>query len=100
MQMLLLCKHSHHDERVKINAFTEHPEIIATQHVHVEKVQHLTANLQGTRSVAEAERIVDLPFCLYLSSIKINQMRTLLTSSQQEIRKDLSGCFYTYTTKS
>lgn len=67
VQMLLLCKHSHHDERVKVNPFTEHPEIIATQHVHVEKVQHLAANLQRTRSMVEAERMVDLLFCLFLS---------------------------------
>lgn len=46
MQMLLLCKHSHHDESVQVDAFTKHPEIIAAQHVHVEEVQHLTANLQ------------------------------------------------------
>ncbi len=47
--MLLLCKHGHHDEGVQVYAFTEHPEIIATQHVHVEKVQHLTADLQRER---------------------------------------------------
>lgn len=46
VQVLLLCKHSHHNESVQVYAFTEHPEIIAAQHVHVEKVQHFTANLQ------------------------------------------------------
>lgn len=46
VQMLLLCKHSHHDKRVQVDAFTEHPKIIAAQHVHVEEVQHFTANLQ------------------------------------------------------
>ena len=49
VQMLLLCKHSHHDERVQVDAFTEHPEVIAAQHVHVEEVQNLTANLQRDR---------------------------------------------------
>lgn len=46
MQVLLLCEHGHHDERVQVDAFTQHPEIIAAQHVHVEEVQHLTADLQ------------------------------------------------------
>lgn len=44
--MLLLCKHSHHNECMEIDTLAEHPEIVATQHVHVEEVQNLTANLQ------------------------------------------------------
>lgn len=38
VQMLLLCKNSHYDESVQVDSFTEHPEIIAAQHVHVEEV--------------------------------------------------------------
>ena len=38
VQMLLLCEHSHHDEGVQVDAFTQHPEVIAAQHVHVEEV--------------------------------------------------------------
>lgn len=48
VKMLLLCKHSYDDERVEVDAFTEHPEVIAAQHVHVEEVQHLTADLHRT----------------------------------------------------
>lgn len=44
--MLLLCEHSHHDERVQVDAFAEHPEVVAAQHIHVEKLQDLTADLQ------------------------------------------------------
>lgn len=44
--MLLLCEDSHHDERVQVNPFTEHPEVVATQHVHMEEVQDLTADLK------------------------------------------------------
>lgn len=50
MQVLLLCKHRHHDERVQVDAFTEHPEVITAQHVHVKELQHLTANLQGEQN--------------------------------------------------
>lgn len=46
MQMLLLGEHGHHDERVQVDAFTQHPEIVAAQHVHVEEMQHFTADLQ------------------------------------------------------
>lgn len=38
VKVLLLCEHSHHDKRVQVDAFTEHPEIVAAQHVHVEEV--------------------------------------------------------------
>lgn len=46
MQVLLLCEHGHHDERVQVDAFTQHPEIVAAQHVHVEEMQHFAAHLQ------------------------------------------------------
>lgn len=46
VQMLLLGKHSHHNERVQIDALTKHPEVVTAQHVHVEEMQHLTAHLQ------------------------------------------------------
>lgn len=45
--MLLLGEHSHHDECVEVDALAEHPEIVATQHVHVEEVQDLAAHLRG-----------------------------------------------------
>lgn len=46
MQVLLLGEHGHHDERVQVDAFTQHPEIVAAQHVHVEEMQDFTADLQ------------------------------------------------------
>lgn len=44
-QMLCLVKHRHHNERMKIDPFTEHPEIIAGHHVLVKEVQNLAAHL-------------------------------------------------------
>lgn len=52
MQVLLLGEHGDHDERVQVDSLAEHPEVVAAQHVHVEEVQHLAADLQredGTR---------------------------------------------------
>lgn len=46
MQVLLLGEHGHHDERVQVDAFAQHPEIVAAQHVHVEEMQDFTAHLQ------------------------------------------------------
>lgn len=46
MQMLFLCKHGHHDKSVQVNPLTQHPEIVTAQHVHVEEMQYLAANLQ------------------------------------------------------
>lgn len=46
VQMLLLGEHGHHDERVEVDAFAQHPEIVAAQHVHVEEMQDFTAHLQ------------------------------------------------------
>lgn len=46
MQVLLLGEHGHHDERVEVDAFAQHPEIVAAQHVHVEEMQDFTAHLQ------------------------------------------------------
>lgn len=53
VQMLLLGEHGHHDERVQVDAFTQHPEVVAAQHVHVEEMQHFTAHLQRVGSQAE-----------------------------------------------
>lgn len=50
MQMLLLGEHGHHDERVEVDAFAQHPEIVAAQHVHVEEMQDFTAHLQRAGS--------------------------------------------------
>lgn len=44
-QMLLLCKHSHHDERVQVNAFTEHPEVVTAHQVEMDELRHFTAHL-------------------------------------------------------
>lgn len=54
MQVLLLGEHGHHDERVQVDAFTQHPEIVAAQHVHVEEMQHFTADLQRAGSERES----------------------------------------------
>lgn len=50
MQVLLLGEHGHHDERVQVDAFAQHPEIVAAQHVHVEEMQHFTADLRRAGS--------------------------------------------------
>lgn len=44
-QMLLLCKHSHHDECVQVNAFTEHPKVVTAHQVKMDELRHLTAHL-------------------------------------------------------
>lgn len=54
MQVLLLREHGHHDERVQVDAFTQHPEIVAAQHVHVEEMQHFAAHLQRAEQETEA----------------------------------------------
>lgn len=48
-QVLLLSKHSHHDERVQVNAFTQHPEVVTAQKVKVDELGHFTAHLWGER---------------------------------------------------
>lgn len=45
MQTLLFSKHRHHNQRVKINAFAEHPEVVAAQHVLMKELQHFAAYL-------------------------------------------------------
>ena len=88
MQVLLLCKHGHHDERVQVDAFTQHPEVIAAQHVHVEEVQHLTADLQTDRG-RENTRISYLFLAPHMKK-KIHladSIQTLLTPSQQDAKK-------------
>ena len=57
MQVLLLSEHGHHDEGVQVDALAQHPEVVATQHVHVEEVQHLASHLMGKR---QRERDQDL----------------------------------------
>lgn len=54
VQVLLLGEHGHHDERVQVDAFAQHPEIVAAQHVHVEEMQHFTADLQRAGSDGDA----------------------------------------------
>lgn len=54
MQVLLLGEHGHHDERVQVDAFAQHPEIVAAQHVHVEEMQHFTADLQRAGSEGDS----------------------------------------------
>lgn len=44
-QVLLLCKHGHHDERVQVNAFTEHPEVVTAHQVEMDELRHFTAHL-------------------------------------------------------
>lgn len=44
-QVLLLCKHSHHDEGVQVNAFTEHPEVVTAHQVEMNELRHLAAHL-------------------------------------------------------
>lgn len=44
-QVLLLCKHSHHNECVQVNAFTEHPEVITAHQVMMNELGHFTTNL-------------------------------------------------------
>lgn len=44
-QVLLLGKHGHHNECVQVNAFTEHPEVVAAHQVKVDELRHFTTNL-------------------------------------------------------
>lgn len=56
VQMLLLGKYSHHNQCVQVNPLAEHPEIVTAQHVHVEEVQYLAANLRRGGEVRERSR--------------------------------------------
>lgn len=47
VQTLLFSKHCHHDQCVKIDAFTQHPEVVAAQHVLMKELQHFAAYLLG-----------------------------------------------------
>lgn len=53
MKVLLLSENRHHDKSVKIDALTQHPEIVTSQYVHVEELQHLTTNLQQQKTEKE-----------------------------------------------
>jgi len=44
-QVLLLCKHSHHNECVQVNAFTEHPKVVTAHQVKMNELGHLAAHL-------------------------------------------------------
>lgn len=44
-QVLFLCEHSHHNECVQVNAFTEHPKIVAAHQVKMNELRHFTAHL-------------------------------------------------------
>ena len=57
MQVLLLSEHGHHDEGVQVDALAQHPEVVATQHVHVEEVQHLASHLMGKRQSEREKEI-------------------------------------------
>lgn len=48
-QVLLLSKHSHHDERVQVDALTQHPEVVTAKQVQVDKLGHFTARLLGEK---------------------------------------------------
>lgn len=37
-QVLLLSKHSHHNQSVQVNAFTQHPKVVATHQVQVDEL--------------------------------------------------------------
>lgn len=37
-QVLLLSKNSHHNQCVQVNAFTQHPEVVATHQVQVDEL--------------------------------------------------------------
>ena len=49
-QVLLLRKHSHHDECGQVNAFTEHPEVVTAHQVEMDKLRHFAAHLWGRNS--------------------------------------------------
>ena len=44
--MLLLCKHSDHDQGVEIDPLAQHPEVVASKEVQVDKLGHFTARLE------------------------------------------------------
>lgn len=37
-QVLFLRKHSHHNESMQVDAFTQHPEVVATHEVQVDEL--------------------------------------------------------------
>jgi len=43
VQELLFSKPCDHNQRVKINAFAEHPEVVAAQQVLVKELQYFAA---------------------------------------------------------
>lgn len=46
-EALLLGEHGHHDERVQVHAFAEHPEVVAAHQVEVQELGDLAAHLGG-----------------------------------------------------
>lgn len=44
-ELLLPDKHGHYDERVEVDAFTQHPEVIGSRRVLRQHSQDLTAHL-------------------------------------------------------
>lgn len=45
-QVLLLRKHSHHDESVQIDPLTQHPEVITPEKVQMDELRHFAADLK------------------------------------------------------
>ena len=45
LHVLFLSEYGHHDERVQIDPFAQHPEVIAGHQVVVDKMQNLAAQL-------------------------------------------------------
>ena len=45
-QVLLLSKHSHHNESVKVDPLTQHPEVHTAQNIEMDERGHLTAHLE------------------------------------------------------
>lgn len=50
---MILGEHSHDDQSVKVDPLTQHPEVVASHHVLMEKVQNLATYLLERSEDAE-----------------------------------------------
>lgn len=48
-EMLLFCKHCHHNQSVQVDALAKHPEVVAAQQIQVDEHDQLAASLEGKR---------------------------------------------------
>lgn len=84
VQTLLFGKHCHHDQRVEINAFAEHPEVVAAQHVLMKELQHFAAYL-----LDKWEKVTHLTSILHLS-----RQRQMLLLGYKKVKGNKNSQFF------